>query len=217
MADRLVPLDGPANFRDIGGYETDHGRMVRTGRLFRADSLSYMSDADVLHVTEVLGLRTVVDLRASHEVERFTHGPLAELHVLPDDLAGLDTIELGCGTAYVSAWLMRRGARPVGIDNSPEQLATARRLQEAHGLQFPLHLGDAEATPFPDASFRSGNRTSTPENRKSARLDIAFPKLRVAATATGASAEVAGILELEPMCMHTTVAVSWQATKNGSQ
>jgi protein-tyrosine phosphatase len=81
VADRLVPLDGPANFRDIGGYETDHGRTVRTGRLFRADSLSYMSDADVRHVTEVLGLRTVVDLRASHEVERFTHGPLAELHV----------------------------------------------------------------------------------------------------------------------------------------
>jgi protein-tyrosine phosphatase len=81
VADRLVPLDGPANFRDIGGYETDHGRMVRTGRLFRADSLSYMSDADVQHVTEVLGLHTVIDLRATHEVERFTHGPLAELHV----------------------------------------------------------------------------------------------------------------------------------------
>jgi protein-tyrosine phosphatase len=40
-----------------------------------------MSDADVAHVTEVLGLRTVVDLRGTHEVERFTHGPLAELHV----------------------------------------------------------------------------------------------------------------------------------------
>jgi SAM-dependent methyltransferase len=77
----------------------------------------------------------------------------SDLHVLPDDLAGLDTIELGCGTGYVSAWLMRRGARPVGIDNSPEQLATARRLQEEHRLAFPLHLGDAEATPFPDASF----------------------------------------------------------------
>jgi protein-tyrosine phosphatase len=81
VADRLVPLDGPANFRDIGGYETGHGRMVRTGRLFRADSLSYMSDADVAHVTEVLGLHTVIDLRASYEVERFTHGPLADLHV----------------------------------------------------------------------------------------------------------------------------------------
>ena len=78
----------------------------------------------------------------------------SELHVLPDDLAGLDTIELGCGTAYVSAWLVRRGARPVGIDNSPEQLATARRLQAEHGIDFPLHLGNAEATPFPDGELR---------------------------------------------------------------
>ena len=33
------------------------------------------------------------------------------------------------------------------------QLATAQRLQAEHGLEFPLHLGDAEATPFADASF----------------------------------------------------------------
>ena len=44
--------------------------------------------------------------------------PEAQVGVLPADLAGLDTIELGCGTGYVSAWLARRGARPVGIDNS---------------------------------------------------------------------------------------------------
>jgi len=81
------------------------------------------------------------------------HVPETDLGLLPADLAGLDTIELGCGTAYVSAWLARRGALPVGIDNSPEQLATARRLQARHDLDFPLHLGDAEATPFEDASF----------------------------------------------------------------
>ncbi|MCC6778783.1 MAG: methyltransferase domain-containing protein, partial [Hyphomicrobiales bacterium] len=34
-----------------------------------------------------------------------------------------------------------------------EQLATARRLQAEFGVDFPLHLGDAEKTPFPDASF----------------------------------------------------------------
>lgn len=79
--------------------------------------------------------------------------PESELHLLPDELEGRDVIELGCGTAYVSAWLARRGARPVGIDNSPKQLETARRMQAAHGLDFPLHLGNAEATPFPDASF----------------------------------------------------------------
>ena len=79
--------------------------------------------------------------------------PETGVHLLPADLAGLDTVELGCGTAYVSAWLARRGARPTGIDNSPNQLATARRLQTDHGLAFPLHLGNAEQTPFPDAAF----------------------------------------------------------------
>jgi SAM-dependent methyltransferase len=78
--------------------------------------------------------------------------PESELHML-DDVAGLDAIELGCGTAYVSAWLARRGARPVGIDNSPKQLETAGRLQREHGLEFPLLLGNAESVPRPDSSF----------------------------------------------------------------
>jgi SAM-dependent methyltransferase len=79
--------------------------------------------------------------------------PETQLRLLPESLNGLDTIELGCGTAYVSAWLARRGARPVGIDNSPEQLATARAFQKEFGLEFPLHLGNAEATPFASGSF----------------------------------------------------------------
>lgn len=78
--------------------------------------------------------------------------PESELHLL-DDVAGLDAIELGCGTGYVSAWLARRGARPVGIDNSPRQLETAARLQREHDIDFPLLLGNAERVPFPDASF----------------------------------------------------------------
>jgi len=79
--------------------------------------------------------------------------PEAEVAMLPADMTGLDAIELGCGTAYVSAWMARRGARVVGIDNSAAQLATARRLQEVHGLSFPLVHGSAEAVPYPDASF----------------------------------------------------------------
>jgi SAM-dependent methyltransferase len=79
--------------------------------------------------------------------------PETSVGLLPDDLEGLDAIELGCGTGYVSAWLARRGARPVGIDNSEAQLTTARRLQAEHGLDFPLIHGNAETVPLPDASF----------------------------------------------------------------
>ena len=79
--------------------------------------------------------------------------PESQLHLLPEDVSGWDVIELGCGTGYVSAWLARRGAKPVGIDNSQAQLDTARRLQKEHGLEFPLIHGNAEAVPPPDASF----------------------------------------------------------------
>jgi SAM-dependent methyltransferase len=79
--------------------------------------------------------------------------PESDAQMLPDDLEGSEAIELGCGTAYVSAWLARRGARPVGIDNSQAQLDTARRLQRQHGLKFPLLHGNAEAVPLPDDSF----------------------------------------------------------------
>jgi SAM-dependent methyltransferase len=79
--------------------------------------------------------------------------PESQVRMLPGDLAGKDAIELGCGTAYVSAWLARRGARVVGIDNSEAQLATARDLQRKHGLEFALLHGNAEAVPYPDESF----------------------------------------------------------------
>jgi SAM-dependent methyltransferase len=78
--------------------------------------------------------------------------PEADVGALPQ-VDGLDAIELGCGTAYFSAWLARRGARPVGVDQSAEQLATARAMQAEHGLEFPLLEADAEAVPLPDASF----------------------------------------------------------------
>jgi SAM-dependent methyltransferase len=69
------------------------------------------------------------------------------------DVSGKDVIELGCGTAYFSAWLARRGARPVGVDVTPAQLETARRMQRDFGLAFPLVEASADDVPLPDASF----------------------------------------------------------------
>lgn len=79
--------------------------------------------------------------------------PESELHMLPEDMRGMDAVELGCGTGYVSSWMARRGARVTGIDVSEAQLATARRLAGEHGVDITLVHGDAERTPFADASF----------------------------------------------------------------
>src|SRR5262249_47641823 len=79
--------------------------------------------------------------------------PETEVHLPPDDVSGQDVVELGCGTGYVSSWLAKRGARPVGIDNSATQLATARRLQREHDLTFPLIHASAEAVPLAGERF----------------------------------------------------------------
>jgi SAM-dependent methyltransferase len=69
------------------------------------------------------------------------------------DVDGLDVVELGCGTAYFSAGLAKRGARPVGVDPTPAQLETARRMQAETGIEFPLIEAAAEDVPLPDSSF----------------------------------------------------------------
>lgn len=78
--------------------------------------------------------------------------PESALRLLPD-VSGLDVVELGCGTGYVSAWLARLGARPVGIDPTPQQLDTARRMMARFGPSFPVHEAHGEALPFADDAF----------------------------------------------------------------
>ena len=80
------------------------------------------------------------------------HTPESSVHFLPD-VDGLDVVELGCGTAYVSSYAARRGARVVGLDNSGAQLSTARRLQREFGVEFPLIHADAERLPLAGESF----------------------------------------------------------------
>ncbi|BAL88337.1 putative methyltransferase [Actinoplanes missouriensis 431] len=88
--------------------------------------------------------------------EEFTWGLFGnaerQLGVL-GDVRNVDVVELGCGTAYVSARLARLGARPVGVDLTPAQLDTARRCQQEFGLSFPLVEADATTVPLPDRSF----------------------------------------------------------------
>lgn len=79
--------------------------------------------------------------------------PEADLQLLPGDMTGMHAIDLGCGTGYVLAWMQRRGATVVGIDNSARQLETARRLADQHGVDMELIHGNAEEVPYPDESF----------------------------------------------------------------
>lgn len=67
---KRIPMDGPQNFRDLGGFMTEEGRAVSWNRLYRADGLNRLSEADVRRLRE-LNVRTIVDLRGVSEQEAY--------------------------------------------------------------------------------------------------------------------------------------------------
>jgi protein-tyrosine phosphatase len=67
---RFLDLDGPLNFRDLGGYPVGRDRFVRTRLLFRSDGLDTLTPADAQLLMDVFDLSTVVDLRSEAELAR---------------------------------------------------------------------------------------------------------------------------------------------------
>jgi len=91
-AERWLPLQGTANFRDLGGYTGAEGKRVAWGRVFRSDDLSRLTAAD-LAVLKGLGLRTICDLRHNDELksrpDRVPEGcTYRHIPVFPEDPIG---------------------------------------------------------------------------------------------------------------------------------
>jgi len=116
--ERHLSFDACFNFRDLGGYETNDGRRVRWGSLFRSDTLQWLSDGDLARV-RALGLRTVVDLRSSAELARGParlgdvtahHTPLFEAHALPFQPAELTSVAPPPGETYLAIAAAGAGA-----------------------------------------------------------------------------------------------------------
>jgi protein-tyrosine phosphatase len=67
VGERRVTFTNIFNFRDLGGYPTQDGRVIRWRRLYRSDDLSRLAQADCGRFG-ALGIRTVVDLRRPAEI-----------------------------------------------------------------------------------------------------------------------------------------------------
>ncbi len=65
-----LTLEGAYNVRDIGGYRTSDGKLIRQGAFLRADGLDRLSSADQQLLLDY-GLTSVIDLRASSELKAF--------------------------------------------------------------------------------------------------------------------------------------------------
>ncbi len=129
-AGRFIPMDGGRNFRDIGGYRTADGHMVRWGLLYRSGSpggLSPLGQAQLaqMRVTGIIDLRSTAE-RAGDKYK--------ELKVLPGYWTRDYTLDMGgmmtkfatpAGrTAAGATEIMRQGY--VGLHR--EQAASYREL-----------------------------------------------------------------------------------------
>ncbi len=82
MTDRWIELDGLVNMRDVGGLPTVDGGRTASGRLIRSDNLQDLTDADVQHLVDELGVTDVVDLRTGTELHLEGPGPLRRVETL---------------------------------------------------------------------------------------------------------------------------------------
>jgi SAM-dependent methyltransferase len=62
-------------------------------------------------------------------------------------------LDVACGTGAVASRAARRGALVTGVDIAPTLVDTARRQAAEQGLELVFDVGDAEALPYPTASF----------------------------------------------------------------
>lgn len=80
---RWIELDGAVNMRDVGGLPTVDGGEVAGGRLLRSDNLQELSESDVAHLVDELGVSDIVDLRSRVEVHLEGPGPLRSGELVP--------------------------------------------------------------------------------------------------------------------------------------
>jgi protein-tyrosine phosphatase len=66
VAQRVLPLEGAVNFRDIGGYPAAGGRRVRWGMVYRSADLTGITPADLAYLGG-LDVRLICDLRSTAE------------------------------------------------------------------------------------------------------------------------------------------------------
>ncbi|GAA1391061.1 tyrosine-protein phosphatase [Kitasatospora putterlickiae] len=92
QAARSLGLLGAVNARDLGGYRTAEGLVLRAGVVLRSDGLNRLTDEDLGRLTG-LGLRRIVDLRSPDEIREAGPDRITDamaLHQLPVFAADFD-------------------------------------------------------------------------------------------------------------------------------
>jgi len=150
LAERKLSLQGTPNFRDLGGYETDDGRRLKWGKLYRSSKLSGLTDVDV-HYVNRLGLTLVCDFRQvlEQELEPSRLGEesrhlLASLPVAPGSLHNfLESLHSGTIDVDDAAGLMREINRDFVVTQMPQYAEMFRLLLSAN-QQVLIHCASGK-------------------------------------------------------------------------
>lgn len=158
VAERRLPLDGPDNFRDLGGYETGDGRRVRWNRLYRSNDLSGLTGEDLQYLAGV-GINLICDFRSERERteapdREFLPAGAPQVHPEYDppewlnltvEQTGLDPqvvreqIQSGTISAVAMRRVMRRAYRSFVTDYSDQWAELFRKIAVDTNLPTVVH------------------------------------------------------------------------------
>jgi protein-tyrosine phosphatase len=145
VAERLLPLEGAANFRDLGGYRAADGRRVRWGLIYRSGSLDNLTERDRDYLA-TLNLKLVCDLRATKEAARHAaqrYGGAAYVHqpIYEDAEAGgqLRLLYMLWNLDRLDKLILRSYASSMIDQKAAHFGAVLRRLAESDALPAVVH------------------------------------------------------------------------------
>ena len=122
---RDAGFTGYVNFRDLGGHSTPEGR-IRTGLVYRSDSLAHVSPADIAHLVDDRGITMVIDLRREYEVEATPLEALADAGVAVVHVSLIDPAVPPLQTRDIEGTLAERYVSI--LDTSGDQFASVVRM-----------------------------------------------------------------------------------------
>ena len=113
---RHLNLAGASNFRDLGGYPTSDGRIVRWRQIFRSNHLGHLTDDDI-SVMRRLGVRSAFDFRGTEERAAALCGmPEIAVHSLPVE-----------PTVVAALRAIAAGGTPLSTDHAVEVMRDSYR------------------------------------------------------------------------------------------
>jgi protein-tyrosine phosphatase len=134
---RNLDLEGASNFRDLGGYQTADGRVVRWRQIFRSNHLGHLTETDI-GILRGLGVRSAFDFRGTEERATALCGigdiTVHSLPIEPTVVAALRArLAVGCLTADDAFEIMRESYRNYVRHNTHSFRKLFTHLLEADG------------------------------------------------------------------------------------